>query len=83
MPTNVCQNKYYAPLPHLAAPQESVIHFSYGGPHQDWYYGLLKSIFTRLPGLSDLKTVVNVCAEASISQLVSTQSGEVVVPTYN
>ena len=38
---------------------------------------------TRVACLSDLERVVNSSAEANVAQLVGTQSGEVVVPTYN
>ena len=51
----------------------------------DWCFGLLKQRFrrTRVTCLSDLERVVNSSAEANVAQLVGTQSGEVVVPTYN
>ena len=51
----------------------------------DWCFGLLKRRFrrTRVSCLDDLETVVNQSAEANIAQLVGTQSGEVVVHTYN
>ena len=51
----------------------------------DWCFGLLKQRFrrTRVACLSDLEQVINVSAEANIAQLVGTQSGEVVVQTYN
>ena len=51
----------------------------------DWCFGLLKQRFrrTRVACLSDLVQVVNTSAEANIAQLVGTQSGEVVVQTYN
>ena len=51
----------------------------------DWCFGLLKQRFrrTKVACLSDLEQVVNVSAEANIAQLVGTQSGEVVVQTYN
>ena len=50
-----------------------------------WCFGLLKQRFrrTRVACLADLEQVVNVSAEANTAQLVGTQSGEVVVPTYN
>ena len=51
----------------------------------DWCFGLLKQRFrrTKVSCLSDLEQVVNRSAEANIAQLVGTQCGEVVVPTYN
>ena len=50
----------------------------------DWCFGLLKQHFprTRVACLSDMESV-NSSAEANVAQLVETQSGEVVVPTYN
>ena len=52
-------------------------------PH--WCFGLLKQRFrrTRVACLSDLVQVVNASAEANIAQRVGTQSGEVIVQTYN
>ena len=51
----------------------------------DWCFGLLKQRFrrTRVGCLADLEQVVNISAEANIAQLVGTQSGEVVIQTYN
>ena len=51
----------------------------------DWCFGLLKQRLhrTRVACLNDLERVVNSSAEANVVQLVGTQSGEVVVPTYN
>ena len=51
----------------------------------DWCFGLLKQRFrrTKVSCLSDLERVINTSAEANVAQLVGTQSGEVVVPTYN
>ena len=51
----------------------------------DWCFGLLKQRFrrTRVTCLRDLEMVVNTSAEANVAQLVGTQSGQVVVPTYN
>ena len=51
----------------------------------DWCFGLLKQRFprTKVSSLRDLENVVNCSAEANVAQLVGTQSGEVVVPTYD
>ena len=51
----------------------------------DWCFGLLKQRFrrTKVGCLADLEQVVNTSAEANVAQLVGTQSGEVVVQTYN
>ena len=51
----------------------------------DWCFGLLKQRFRRtmVSNLRDLENVINCSAEANVAQLVGTQSGEVVVPTYN
>ena len=51
----------------------------------DWCFGLFKQRFrrTKVSCLSDLEQVVNISAEANIAQVVGTQCGEVVVPTYN
>ena len=50
----------------------------------DWCFGLMKQRFRRtmVSNLRDLENVVNCSAEANVAQLVGTQSGEVVVPTY-
>ena len=51
----------------------------------DWCFGLLKQRFrhTKVSFLSDLERVVNTSAEANVAQLVGTQSGEVIVLTYD
>ena len=51
----------------------------------DWCFGLLKQLFrrTKVSSLRDLENVVNCLAEVNVAQLVGTQSGEVVVPTYD
>ena len=51
----------------------------------DWCFGLLKQRFrrTKVSCLAELEQVVNTSAEANVAQLVGTQSGEVVVQTYN
>ena len=51
----------------------------------DWCLGLLKQRFrrTKVGCLADLERVVNESAEANVSQLVGTQSGQPVVPIYN
>ena len=51
----------------------------------DLCFGILKQRFrrTKVSNLRDLENVVNCSAEANVAQLVGTQSGEVVVPTYN
>ena len=51
----------------------------------DGCFGLLKQCFrrTRVSCLQDLERVVNTSADANVAQLVGTQSGEVVVPTYD
>ena len=51
----------------------------------DWCFGLLKRRFrwARVACLDELESVVNDSSEANTAQLVGTQSGEVVVPTYN
>ena len=50
----------------------------------DWCLSLLKEHFRRIKvsSLRDLENV-NCSAEANVAQLVGTQSGEVVVPTYD
>ena len=51
----------------------------------DWCFGLMKQRFRRtmVSNLRDLESVVNCSAEVNVAQLVGTQLGEVVVPTYN
>ena len=51
----------------------------------DWCFGLIKQKLrkTRVDCLQDLVNVVNTSAEVNHSQLVGTQNGDVVVPTYN
>ena len=51
----------------------------------DWCFGLLKQKFRRtcVDCLDDIVKVVNKSAVVNHAQLVGTQSGEVVVPTYN
>ena len=51
----------------------------------DWCFGLLKKKFRRsvVNCLDDLVSVVETSAEVNVAQLVGTQSGEVIVPTYN
>ena len=51
----------------------------------DWCFGLLQQRFhrTRVGCLADLEQAVNISAEANVTQLVGTQSGEVVVRSYN
>ena len=51
----------------------------------DWCFGLLKQKFrrTRVDCLDDIVKVVDESAVVNHAQLVGTQSGEVVVPTYN
>lgn len=64
MPTNVwAKVSINAPLPHLAAPQESVIHFSYGGPHQ---------VFKRLVLWATKKAFSPDCLASVISRQWST-----------
>ena len=51
----------------------------------DWCFGLLKQRFRRckVACLADLERVVQESAEANVPQLVGTQDGDVIVPTYN
>ena len=51
----------------------------------DWYFGLLKQRFhhTKVGCLADLERVVNESAEANVSQLVGTQSGQPVVSSLS
>ena len=51
----------------------------------DWAFGLLKQRFrkTRVDCLDDLVRVVEGSAEVNHAQLVATQAGEVMVPTYD
>ena len=50
-----------------------------------WCFGFLKRCFRRtsVACLSDLERVVNESAETNVAQMVGTQSGKTVVPTYN
>ena len=51
----------------------------------DWCFGLLKQKFrkTKVDCLDDIAKVVQGSAEVNEVQLVATQEGEVLVPTYN
>ena len=51
----------------------------------DWCFGLLKQQFRQcdVNCLDDLVAVVNTSATCNTAQLVGTQSGDVIVPTYN
>jgi len=51
----------------------------------DWAFGLLKQRFrkTRVDCLDDLVRVVEGSAKVNHAQLVATQAGEVMVPTYD
>ena len=51
----------------------------------DWCFGLLKQRFRRtfVSSLQDMVDVVNTSADVNVAQLVGTQDGEVVVPTYD
>ena len=51
----------------------------------DWCFGLLKQKFKRtaVNSLDDLVGVVDQSAVVNLAQLVGSQSGEVIVPTYN
>ena len=51
----------------------------------DWCFGLLKQRFRRtfVSSLQDIVDVVNTPADVNVAQLVGTQDGEVVVPTYD
>ena len=51
----------------------------------DWCFGLLKQKFRRTftSSLLDLVEVVNASADVNIAQLVGTENGEVIVPTYD
>ena len=51
----------------------------------DWCFGLLKQKFKRtaVNSLDDLVGVVDQSAVVNVAQLVGSQSGEVIVPTYN
>ncbi len=51
----------------------------------DWCFGLLKQKFRRseVNCLDDLVRVVTTSASSNTAQLVGTQSGDVIVPTYN
>ena len=51
----------------------------------DWAFRLLKQRFrkTRVDCLDDLVRVVEGSAEVNHAQLVATQAGEVMVPTYD
>lgn len=51
----------------------------------DWCFGLLKQQFRKsnVSCLDDLIAVVNTSATCNTAQLVGTQSGDVIVPTYD
>lgn len=51
----------------------------------DWCFGLLKQKFRRseVNCLDDIANVANTSAASNTAQLVGTQSGEVIVPTYD
>ena len=51
----------------------------------DWCFGLLKQRFrrTKVGCLDDIVGVVNTSAKVNVAQLVGTQEGENLVPTYN
>ena len=51
----------------------------------DWCFGLLKQRYRRtfVSCLQDVVDVVNASADVNVAQLVGTQDGEVVVPTYD
>ena len=53
------------------------------GVHQQIILSFLIAGHTGVGCLADFEHVVNISAEANITQPVGTQSGEVVVPTYN
>ena len=51
----------------------------------DWCFGLLKQRFRccKIACLADLEQVVHESAEANVPQLLVTQDGDVIMPTYN
>ena len=51
----------------------------------DWCFGLLKRLYKRtfVSCLKDIADVVDSSADVNVSQLMGTQSGETVVPTYD
>ena len=51
----------------------------------DWCFGLFKQLYrrTKIGCLDDIARVVEKSAEASHAQLVGTQDGQVLVPTYD
>ena len=86
------QEQHHGPLPHLAgdgwAHAQVILSFliiDHTKFSPDWCFWLLKQCLlrTKVACLSDLERVVNSSAEANVAQLVETQSGEVVVPTYS
>ena len=51
----------------------------------DWCFGLFKQRYRRtfVSSLNDIANVVNSSADVNVAQLVGTQEGEPIVPTYN
>ena len=51
----------------------------------DWCFGLLKQRFRRtfVSSLRDLFDVVNASADVNVAQLVGTQDGKVIIPSYD
>ena len=51
----------------------------------DWFFGLLKQRFrhTFVSSLQDLFDVVNTSADVNVAQLVGTQDGKVIIPSYD
>ena len=51
----------------------------------DWCFGLLKQRFrqTFVSSLQDLFDVVNISADVNVAQLVGTQDGKVIIPSYD